>query len=236
MDIGYISAMPLLLLHGAIGSSEQLTPMFYELMDSGYQPHLFDFPGHGGQPFPETGFSIEGCATEVIRYMDFHSIPSADVFGYSMGGYVGLYLARHYPERVNRIATVATKLEWTPAIAEKEVKMLNPEKIQEKVPKFAKMLEDRHSPEDWKRVLHETAKMMVNIGANPPLRDEDFRIINQKVVLCVGDGDTMVSQEETKYVADLIPNSEMKMLADTPHPIEQMNIQLLVETAVQFFK
>jgi pimeloyl-ACP methyl ester carboxylesterase len=152
-----------------------------------------------------------------------------------MGGYVALYMAKHYPERVGKIITVATKLDWNLPTAEKEVRMLNPEKILEKIPKFAVVLEKRHSPQDWKEVLSRTQEMMLAMGADPPLKDDNFRAINQRVLMCVGDGDTMVSQEETKRVAALIPNSALKILELTPHPIEQMNVELLVKTAENFF-
>jgi pimeloyl-ACP methyl ester carboxylesterase len=228
--------MPLLLLHGAIGSSEQLKPLQTELLKSGFDAKLFDFCGHGGREIPETSFTISLFADEVISWMDDYRISGIDIFGYSMGGYVALYMAKHYPERVGKIMTVATKLEWDVPISNKEVQMLNAEKIKLKVPKFAEMLQQRHAPAAWETVLAKTTSMMLVMGIDPPLRDYDFKTFEHKVQLCVGDADTMVSQAETEHVADLIPNSTMKVLEQTPHPIEQMNLHLLTDTAIQFFK
>jgi pimeloyl-ACP methyl ester carboxylesterase len=227
--------MPLLLLHGAIGSSAQLVPLFSELKKQGFDPLLFDFAGHGGQPFPESGFSIESFAAGVIQYMDAHSIDSADIFGYSMGGYVALYMARHYRKRVGRILTVATKFDWNPAGAEKEVKMLDPEKIAEKVPKFAAVLEERHKPQDWKEVLRRTSAMMLAMGAQPPLSNDDLKSIPHIVQLCVGDSDTMVSLEETIRVCRQLQDCGFNVLPETAHPIEQMDTGLLTQTAKNFF-
>ena len=47
--------------------------------------------------------------------------------GHSMGGYVALKLALKRPELVDRIITLGTKFNWTPEVAAKEVKMLNPD-------------------------------------------------------------------------------------------------------------
>lgn len=226
---------PLLLLHGAIGSSSQLKPLADELKKSGFDPKLYDFVGHGGRELPDAPFSISLFAEEVISWMDDHCIGEIDIFGYSMGGYVGLYVAHYYPERVGKVMTVATKLEWSIDIAERERKMLNPEKIAEKVPKFAAALTERHAPQDWKEVLIRTGRMMTEMGIHPPMHDADFAAIDKQVLLCVGDLDTMVSREETEHISHVIPNAEMKIIGNTAHPIEQMNVVLLQELALRFF-
>lgn len=228
--------MPLLLLHGAIGSSEQLKPLQTELLKSGFDAKLFDFCGHGGREILETPFSISLFADEVVNWMDDHRIGEVDIFGYSMGGYVGLYMAKHYPERVGKLMTVATKYAWNKETSEREVKMLDPKKIAEKVPKFAEVLRQRHAPASWELVLEKTAQMMLEMGERPPLTDEDFNSISHIVQLAVGDGDTMVSLEETIHVCRELKDAGFTVLPDTPHPIEQMNVPLLVTTAENFFK
>lgn len=224
-----------LLLHGAIGSSAQLKPLAASLAESGFDPELFDFTGHGGRPMPDADFSIALFAKEVIGWMDEHRMATIDIFGYSMGGYVALYMARHYPERVGKILTVATKFTWNPQGAAKEVQMLNPEKIAEKIPKFAAALEQRHAPQDWKEVLNRTADMMLAMGNQPPLTDDEFRQIPNVVGLRVGENDTMVSLEETIHVARMLPNAGFNTLPATPHPVEQMSVELLTRTAIDFF-
>ncbi len=227
--------MPLILLHGAIGSSEQLKPLQSHLVDSGFDTTVFNFWGHGGREIPETPFSISLFADEVVSWMDEYRISKMDIFGYSMGGYVALYMAKHYPERVGKILTVATKLAWDVPTSHKEVKMLDPKKIAEKVPKFAEVLKQRHAPASWEVVLSKTAEMMLAMGEQPPLSDEDFRSIKHIVQLAVGDGDTMVSLEETIHVCRLLHNAGFTVLENTPHPIEQMDVMLLRQTAENFF-
>src|ERR1051326_9543575 len=86
----------LLLLHGAIGSKVQLEPLASLLGDK-YSVHSMNFSGHGGEPLPEQ-FSIAGFANDVLSYLEGNNLPRVNIFGYSMGGYVALYLARHYPQ------------------------------------------------------------------------------------------------------------------------------------------
>jgi hypothetical protein len=96
-------------------------------------------------------------------------------------------------------------------------------------------LEHRHSPENWEDVLAKTAGMMLSLGAKPELTEEDFKSVAHDVQLCVGDRDTMVSIEETLAAYRLLSKGSFAVLPLTPHPIEQMNIELLTETARRFF-
>ncbi len=226
---------PLLLLHGAIGSSSQLLPLQKEFGKYFSQVPVFDFPGHGGKGFPAAPFSIQLFAESVLEFLDSEKILRVDVFGYSMGGYVALYLARHFPERVGKIFTLATKLDWNEGIAAKEVKLLNPEKILEKVPQFAEALEKSHAPNDWKMVLDKTSEMMLGLGKNPSLGNDDFLKIGNRILLTVGERDMMVSVAETENVFRRLKNAEFNIIADTPHPIEQVDVMRIVEMGKKFF-
>ena len=115
---------PLLLLHGAIGSKDQF-PSLVQLLSSDYDVHTLNFSGHGGSAFASEPFSIPLFANDVLNYMQEHGIAKASIFGYSMGGYVGMYLAKHRPEKINKLITLATKYHWDEVIAAKEVQMLN---------------------------------------------------------------------------------------------------------------
>ncbi len=223
----------ILLLHGAIGSSEQLESLKHILSER-YDVRTINFNGHGGEPFGD--FSIEGFASDVIKYLDASNIAKIDIFGYSMGGYVALWLAVHHPERVRRIFTLATKFEWGPEIARREIKMLNAEKIAEKIPAFASVLEKRHHPQNWKTVLQKTADMMVSMGADNPFTADDATKIEIPVRVGIGDKDAMVSLEETILLYRSIPNASLVVFPDMLHPIEKADCERLNSEIRSFFR
>lgn len=223
----------LLLLHGAIGAKDQLKPLA-EALSNDFDVHTINFSGHGGEDLPPS-YSIERFADDVLNWMVEHNKETIDIFGYSMGGYVGLYLALHHPERVGKLFTLATKLEWSPDIAARETKMLNPEKIAEKVPAFATALEQRHAPQDWTAVMHRTADMMVKMGEKNPILPEQFEQIETPVTISLGDRDSMVSMDETYKVYRQLKNARMIMMPDTPHPIEKVSTSRLSAEILQFF-
>lgn len=224
----------LLLLHGALGAAATLQPL-RNLLEPHYHLHTLNFSGHGGEPLPQEPFRIELFAEEVLRYLDQHHLPQVNVFGYSMGGYVALYLALHHPARVGRIFTLATKFDWSPETAAKETKMLQPDKVAEKVPQFAATLASRHAPQDWQEVMRRTANMMQHLGEQPLLTTDTLPRIATPVRVSVGDRDHMVSIAETAWAYRLLANASLLVLPDTRHPLELTDPNRLLQEIRQFF-
>lgn len=216
---------PLLLLHGALGCRTQLTALAEQLAPD-YQVHALDFPGHGGTPAAEP-FSIPYFADYVRQYCAANSFTKVSIFGYSMGGYVGLYLARQAPELVARVITLATKFHWDEATAAKEVKMLQPGAIRQKVPQFAETLRQRHAPADWEEVLYHTAAMLQGLGRQNALALDDYKAITCPSLLMLGDRDKMVTLEETVAVYRRLPRGQLAVLPNTPHPLEAVAVDRL---------
>lgn len=212
----------ILLLHGAIGSSGQLEPLAAVLSDR-FKVHLLNFPGHGGNILPGE-FSIELFAGAVLHYLDENNISRISFFGYSMGGYVAMYFAQKYPQRIEKIITLATKFYWDEAIAAKEIKMLQPAIIEEKLPAFAVELATRHAPQDWKEILLKTQGLLSGLGKSEGLA---YAAISNSCLLMLGDRDKMVTLSETSEAYQALPNAALAILPQTSHPIEKVNNDLL---------
>lgn len=215
----------IVLLHGAIGAADHMKALADALSDK-YKVHTLNFSGHGGMPYTEA-FSIPLFAEELRQFIAARKLEEVSVFGYSMGGYVGMYLAKQQPKLIQKLVTLATKFHWDEEIASKEVQMLNAEKIEAKVPVFAKTLKERHAPNDWKEVLSKTADMLTALGKDNALKPEEYAEIQTPSLVLLGDRDKMITLEETVAVYKALPNAQMAMLPNTPHPIEQMDAALL---------
>lgn len=223
----------LLFLHGALGSKDQFAELENALHTT-YKIHTLNFSGHGRRASHHHAFTIQNFAHEVLDWMNESYIQQIDIFGYSMGGYVALWLARFYPERVGKIFTLGTKLKWSNDIAENEIKMLNPEKIVEKVPAFAQALAERHGEHEWQSMMSKTALLMRDLG-HTHLSDQDFIKIEHEVLLGLGAKDNMVSLQETEYTHRLIENSKLKTYDDVQHSIEKVPVHLLVSEINAWF-
>jgi esterase/lipase len=217
----------IILLHSAIGAKDQLEPLAKELKQVGFDVHTFNFSGHGNAPF-QNEFSIKQFASELETAIQKENLIKPIIFGYSMGGYVALYLAKHKPGLLGNIITLGTKFEWTPEIAQREIKMLEVKTIIDKVPKFAETLKTRHG-NNWELLLQKTATMMVDLGNTNALSLEDISYIENHITIGLADKDTMVSLAETTAIYKQLKNSAMFMLPNTKHPIETVDVGLLAK-------
>jgi pimeloyl-ACP methyl ester carboxylesterase len=220
----------LLLLHGALGSAEQLKPL-QQLLAPSFHIHLLDFAGHGTAPSQEI-FGIPVFAEQVRLYCQTHAIEQAAVFGYSMGGYVALYLAAQQPGLLSGIITLGTKMDWQPESAAREAARLDPDKISEKVPAFAARLAALHGEGNWKQLLGHTASMMRSLGEAPLVTPAILLSISIPVWYLLGEKDQMVSESETRLAQEQTPGAKMIILPDTPHPIEQVEMSILAKQII----
>ena len=222
----------LILLHGALGSKEQLYPLAEKLSDA-YHVYSFNFSGHGGQ-LVEGPFTIETFVKNTIDFMDTHHILSSHLFGYSMGGYVALQLAQHFPGRAKKIITLGTKFRWDPESAAKEVRMMNPEVIAIKIPAFATTLAERHKPADWKSIMNLTAEMMTELGAGKAMTGHDFTTIENEVLVCIGSEDHMVTIAESEATANHLQNGSLYIVEGFKHPFEMIDLDKLASICTEF--
>ncbi len=229
-----MSKPTLILLHGALGSERQFDTLKSHL-ENEFDVHLLTFEGHGGIPL--TGvFGIELFAQNAADYMTSKRLKSAAVFGYSMGGYVALKLASMHPEKVEKVITYGTKFAWTSEFAAGEVRKLNPDKIEEKVPQFAQHLSAVHAPLDWKKVVGDTASMMVNLGNHPLLTEENARSIVTPTLILFGSLDTMSTELESKQMASSLANGTFALLPDFEHQLEKVDQAELAERIGWFLR
>ncbi|GAB4495223.1 MAG: hypothetical protein OHK0019_23700 [Saprospiraceae bacterium] len=226
-------AIPILLLHGALGSAAQFD-ILKKHLPADRPVFALNFPGHSGEP-NDAPFSMKGFSDFVLQFLEKEKITQADIFGYSMGGYVALYLAWKNPERLRRIFTLGTKLDWSPETAAGMNRMFDPEKIEAKVPQFAETLAKTHAPLDWKVVCRNTAAFLADLGNGLGIPKAAFGQIACPVTIGLGELDNLVTQEESRAAADALPNSRFEILTGCKHPIEQTDFVLLAERTKEFF-
>lgn len=219
---------PVLILHGALGSATQLDRVKTSFETQGRDVFSLNFSGHGGSPF-QLDFGIEQFTEDTFQFSKIHRLKQVDIFGYSMGGYVALWFAKNYPDCVGRILTLGTKFDWTEESAAKEVKKLNPDKILDKIPAFARMLEHRHAPADWKDLLGKTANMMLALGKAPLLTKAILENIQHAATICLGDQDDMADRSYSEQVAGFLPNGKFILLQNTQHPIEKVDLKNILD-------
>lgn len=222
----------ILLIHGALGAKQDLQALGEVLKKAGHNVSSFSFSGHGKEAFQHK-FTIAQFTTELKSFIVKNELTPVSIFGYSMGGYVALNLAAFEQGLINKIITLGTKFNWSTTSVDKETKQLNPELVFQKVPTFAKSLEDKHGLA-WKELMDKTAAMMRDINAVNYINSETLKKITIPILIGIADRDQMVSLDETTEVFKTLPTASMFMLPGSKHQLETINLNLLTQIITDF--
>ena len=95
------SGEPLIVLHGLLGSHQNLLPACRKFAEH-FHVFALDQRNHGHSPHEDV-MNYEVMAQDVIELMDAHQLDTAHVLGHSMGGKTAMQLALHHPARVNKL-------------------------------------------------------------------------------------------------------------------------------------
>src|ERR1700683_684964 len=98
---------PLLVMSSSLGTTRAMWDS-QQTLQSDYSLLLYDHRGHGESPAPEGPYSIAELAGDVIALLDTLGAGAVAFCGLSLGGMVGLWLAAHRPERIDRLVVMST--------------------------------------------------------------------------------------------------------------------------------
>ncbi len=221
----------IVIAHGALGSAEQMQPVAeaFRTLGDGAAVEVIEFPGHGRTPLSDASvFRLAAFVDDLAAIVATHAAPPL-LFGYSMGGYVGLALEARAPRTFAGIVTLGTKFHWDVATAEREASRLDPVVIATKVPRFASALAARHDGADgWESVLVRTAALLRANAEAPLLSLEVLERIGIPVTVAVGASDDTVTAAESQEVAAVMRQGHCVVLDGVPHPIERVPTDILV--------
>lgn len=105
---------PLLVMSSSLGTTRAMWDS-QQAFQSDYSLLLYDHRGHGESPAPEGPYSMAELAGDVIALLDNLGAGAVSFCGLSLGGMVGLWLASHRPERIDRLVVMSTLARLGPA-------------------------------------------------------------------------------------------------------------------------
>ncbi|MVX36915.1 alpha/beta fold hydrolase [Myroides sp. LoEW2-1] len=94
--------IPLLVIHGYFGTSDNWKTFGKQMVEQGYEVHLLDLRNHG-RSFHSADWSYDYMIEDITRYMDHYNMCDAIVLGHSMGGKLAMKFAIKYPSRVEKL-------------------------------------------------------------------------------------------------------------------------------------
>jgi pimeloyl-ACP methyl ester carboxylesterase len=95
------------LLHGRNFPSSYWAPVIKTLGDAGYRVVVPDQIGFGKSSKPASDLHFDALARNTIALLDHLQITKADIVAHSLGGMLGVRIARAYPDRVAHLLLAA---------------------------------------------------------------------------------------------------------------------------------
>ena len=192
----------------------------------GFRVLRLDNRGAGLSDAPDEAFSIEQMADDVAAVMDAAGMPSAHVYGASMGGQIAQELAIRYPERVLSLVLGAT---WAGGPPLSRAVRLLPLLLSRKDPEdlvraTAPFLSATPIPEtDGRFPGHALAprnKPAIRRQLTAQLRYSSLRrlhTIRQPTLVMHGEKDRFVSPLNAKRMTRRIPGARLRLIAGAGH-------------------
>jgi pimeloyl-ACP methyl ester carboxylesterase len=95
------------LLHGRNFPSSYWAPVIKTLSEAGYRVVVPDQIGFGKSSKPAADLHFDTLARNTIALLDHLSIAKADIVAHSLGGMLGVRIARAYPDRIEHLLLAA---------------------------------------------------------------------------------------------------------------------------------
>ncbi len=108
---------PPLMLGGSLGTTLAMWEPQLPALESRHRVIRYDHRGHGGSPVPDGAYEVSELGGDVLALMDRLGIERASYCGLSLGGMVGMWLAAHAPERIERLILICTSAHLPAAAA-----------------------------------------------------------------------------------------------------------------------
>ena len=218
---GPADAPPLLVLHGALGSTSLETDRLVAQWERSFRVYALDFSGHGASTAAVAQPSWATYAADVSTVLHHLDLRDARVFGFSMGGGVALAAAAAHPDRIARVAAHATHVQWTPALVDRMVTPMR-DALDAPTGRWARRLSATHGA-GWRRLVGELVAFTRGLP-DDWISDEVLGSIRQPALVSAGDADRYFEVDHAVHLARTIPTARLWIEPGLDHPIQGVDV------------
>ena len=155
------------LLHGRNFPASYWAPVIKTLTDAGYRTIVPDQIGFGKSSKPSGELHFDTLARNTIALLDHLGVAKADIVAHSLGGMLGVRIARAYPDRIGHLVLAAP-------IGLEDYRMYVPPTPTEKILEN----EDKLTAEGYRRQLENNYSPKIPPEQITPFIDARFNIKN----------------------------------------------------------
>ena len=218
---GPTDAPPLVVLHGALGSTALETDRLVAVWEKSFSVLALDLSGHGqstGDVRQPTWSTYTDDVTAAIEHLDLRD---ARVFGFSMGGGVALAAAARHPDRISRVAAHATNVQWEAGHVDR---MVPPMRAALASPgsRWATRLAETHG-ERWRGLVDDLVRFTRTLP-DDWISDDTLRRVSQPTLVSAGDADRYFEVDHAVHLRATLPDARLWILPGLDHPIQGVDV------------
>jgi len=227
---------PLLMINGFRRSRVVWLEGVLQRLAEHFQLILMDNRGTGRSDKPEDGYSIEAFADDCAALIAGLGLPSAHVFGVSMGGMIAQRLATRHPDSVHGLALGCTHCGRGGSIPPEkrigDLLRLVPNDSMDAREVSRRQEEAYYMPgfRESQRAVIEGLYDLVSQNPTPPhaVRGHlkaidafdgcaDLARITAPTLVITGEGDALIPAQNSHLIASRIPGAQLVLLPDAAH-------------------
>ncbi|HEU0113127.1 MAG TPA: alpha/beta fold hydrolase [Thermomicrobiales bacterium] len=170
-----------------------------------------DSRGHGRSSFDDKPISYELMASDVLGLLDHLTIEKTDLVGWSDGGIIGLELAIHHPERLNKVVAYGANFDPTGVRLDLGQNAYFNAYIEQAAKDYQKI---SPAPQRWDEFLANIEHMW---ATEPNYTEDQLRSITTPMLILDGAKEEAIDLNQTKLMALLIPSAKLTIMPDVGH-------------------
>lgn len=238
---------PTLVLGNPLGTTLDVWDDMVEDLAAHFHLVRFDLRGHGGSIQKTGNWTISDLASDVLAVLDDLGVRRAHYAGMSLGGALGMYIAIHYPERINRLALVCTAAQIsTPQYWHQQARTVRNHGLDDTAERSMKYWFSEGFILSQPTTVARIQRMLAAIDppgyaacceaiADLDLRSDLPRIVADTLV-AIASGDQVTTLSDAETLLARISNSEMEVISGASHLANVERPELVTDLLLYHFR
>lgn len=202
----------IIVLHGLMGALSNFEGTFNHFSNNGYKVFIPELPLYS---LPLVKTNVKNLAKFLKEFMMFKKIDKAILLGNSLGGHIGLYFTKHYPEKVNSLVLTGSSGLYENAMGGSFPKRGSYEYIEEKTRAvfYDPAIGTKEMVDDVFKIVNDRSSVIRTLAiAKSAIRHNmanDLPEIKTPTCLIWGKQDTVTPPEVANDFHKLLPDSNL---------------------------
>ncbi len=224
----------IIILHGLMGALSNFDKTFNHFSKKGYKVLIPELPLYS---LPLLKTNVKNMAKFLYDFIEYKNLEKVTLLGNSLGGHIGLYFTKHYPEKVGALVLTGSSGLYEKAMGDSFPKRGNYEYIEEKARAvfYDPEIATKELVDDVFKIVNDRSAVIRTLSiAKSAIRHNmanDLPNMNQPTCLIWGKQDTVTPPEVADDFHKLLPDSDLFWMDKCGHAAmmekpEEFNILL----------